>query len=68
MTDNCRVNDCQKRLLVAALEDIISDIHEYERANNLAPNPDRTECWDSVARAKLILRDVGNTLNRDERA
>ena len=55
MTENCRVNDCQKRLLVAALEDIIRDIHDYERANNLAPNPG---CWDSVARAKLILSAV----------
>jgi hypothetical protein len=41
--------------LHTALEDVIRDINEYERANNLAPNPDRTECWDSVARAKAAL-------------
>jgi len=56
--DNCLINDCQKRLLVAALEDVLRDIGEYERANNLAPNPGRSECWDSVARAKLVLRDI----------
>jgi len=56
--DNCKVNDCQKRLLVVALEDIIRDINDYEKASNLAPNPGRAECWDSVARAKLVLRDV----------
>ena len=38
-----------------ALEDVIRDIKDYELANNLAPNPGRTECWDSVARAKVAL-------------
>lgn len=56
--DNCPINNCQKRLLVVALEDVIRDINDYEKANNLAPNPGRTECWDSVARAKLVLRDI----------
>ena len=38
-----------------ALEDVIRDIKDYELANNLAPSPGRTECWDSVARAKAAL-------------
>ena len=38
-----------------ALKDVIADIHEYERVNNLAPNPPRIECWDSVARALKAL-------------
>lgn len=41
--------------LVKALEDVIRDINEYERVNNLVPNPGRSECWDSVARAKALL-------------
>jgi hypothetical protein len=45
--------------LVKALERVIRDINEYERVNNLAPNPGRTECWDSVAEAKALLRHVG---------
>lgn len=39
-----------------ALRAVVADIHEYERVNNLAPNPGRKECWDSVARAVEILR------------
>ena len=34
---------------------IVRDINDYERTNNLAPNPGRSECWDSVARAKHLL-------------
>jgi|HubBroStandDraft_3_1064219.scaffolds.fasta_scaffold82841_2 hypothetical protein len=47
-----------RQLLVVALEGILHDIAEYERINNLAPNPGRTECWDSVAYAKTILAQV----------
>ena len=47
--------------LVNALEGVIRDINDYERANNLAPNPDRTECWDSVARAKSALASIKET-------
>jgi hypothetical protein len=47
-------------LLAKALEDVVRDINDYERVNNLAPNPGRTECWDSVARAKDLLAVVGN--------
>jgi hypothetical protein len=55
---NCRVDACQKRLLVTALQDVIRDIHDYQRINNLAPNPGKTECWDSVARASRLLTDI----------
>lgn len=41
--------------LRTALRDVISDILQYERANNLAPNPGREYCWDSVARACAII-------------
>ena len=44
---------------IAALEDalaaVVRDVNDYEAANNLYPNPGRTECWDSVERAKALL-------------
>jgi chromosome segregation ATPase len=43
--------------LRAVLKGVIDDIHDYERVNNLAPNPPRMECWDSVARARAALED-----------
>lgn len=39
----------------AALERVLADIAEYERVNNLAPNPGRKYCWDSVAQAHAVL-------------
>jgi hypothetical protein len=47
--------EAENEQLKAALKDVIDDIHEYERVNNLAPNPPRVECWDSVARARRAL-------------
>jgi hypothetical protein len=41
--------------LRGALERILADIADYERVNNLAPNPGRQYCWDSVAHAHAIL-------------
>lgn len=41
--------------LVKALQDVVDDIYEYERVNNLSPNPPRIKCWDSVTRAKAVL-------------
>jgi hypothetical protein len=41
--------------LEGALRDVVRDVNDYERVNNLAPNPGRSECWDSVGRAKTIL-------------
>lgn len=41
--------------IVAALEAVLADIRDYERVNNLAPNPGRTHCWDSAARAEALL-------------
>lgn len=41
--------------LRAALERVLADIAEYERVNNLAPNPGRQYCWDSVAHAHTVL-------------
>jgi hypothetical protein len=38
-----------------ALAALIADIEEYERINNLAPNPGKPDCWQSVTRAKAVL-------------
>jgi hypothetical protein len=43
-----------------ALRDVIRDIDEYERNNNLAPSPGKTECWQSVGNARAVLdKDAG---------
>ena len=41
--------------LRSALRNVLDDIRDYERTNNLAPNPPRLHCWDSVARAYTVL-------------
>ena len=41
--------------LIAALENLVADVLEYERINNLAPNPGRRDCWQSVTNARAIL-------------
>ena len=41
--------------LIAALEALVADVLEYERINNLAPNPGRRDCWQSVTNARAIL-------------
>ena len=41
--------------LVAALQAVLSDIAAYEHINNLAPNPGRQDCWDSVIAARAAL-------------
>jgi len=45
-------------VLVSALQALVDNINDYERVNNLAPSPGRTECWDTVAHAKRILAAV----------
>ena len=44
--------------LRAALEGVLADIADYERINNLAPNPGREYCWDSVAAAHRALKET----------
>ena len=41
--------------LIEALENLVADVLEYERINNLAPNPGRRDCWQSVTNARAIL-------------
>lgn len=45
----------QTRAAVEALRGLVTDVLEYERINNLAPNPGRKYCWDSVERAVAVL-------------
>lgn len=47
--------DAEIERLRAALKAVVSDVLEYERINNLSPNPGRHYCWDSVARAVNLL-------------
>ncbi len=43
--------------LRSVLADIVASIEDYERVNNLAPNPPRMSCWDCVATAKALLSE-----------
>ena len=40
------------------LERVVADIEDYERVNNLAPNPGRSTCWDSIAQARAVLAKI----------
>lgn len=42
--------------MVEALQAIVADILEYERINNLSPNPGKQDCWQSVTRARAAIR------------
>lgn len=46
--------------LLEALKLVVSQIEDYERVNNLAPNPSRQHCWDSVAQAHEIIAETEN--------
>ena len=39
----------------AALRNLVADVDDYERVNNLAPNPGRLHCWESMRVAKDVL-------------
>ena len=41
--------------LDTALRAVLIDIADYERANNLCPNPGKQDCWQSVAAARAAL-------------
>lgn len=41
--------------LYAALEALLADVDEYERVNNLHPNPGKTETWASKVAARAAL-------------
>jgi len=41
--------------LYEALKRLVADVDEYERVNNLHPNPGRDECWQSMSDARAAL-------------
>jgi hypothetical protein len=48
--------------MLLALKLIVAQIEDYERVNNLAPNPGRKHCWDSVAQAHAIIAKAESRL------
>ena len=38
-----------------ALKRVLDDIADYERINNLYPNPGKEYCWESVVNARKVL-------------
>jgi hypothetical protein len=47
--------DTREKQLELALRAIVEQVNDYERVNNLAPSPGKTECWQTVAHAKKLL-------------
>ena len=45
--------------LIEALRRLAGDVLDYERINNLAPNPSRNYCWDSTKNAVELLMSLG---------
>jgi len=41
--------------LRAALKNLMNDVLEYERVNNLSANPGKQDCWQSVTAARRAL-------------
>lgn len=41
--------------LLMALKDVVADVLDYERVNNLSPAPGRKYCWASVAQAVGVI-------------
>jgi hypothetical protein len=43
--------------LETALRNLVADVDDYERVNNLAPSPGRLHAWQSMRVAKDLLGD-----------
>jgi predicted AAA+ superfamily ATPase len=52
-----KIDELEDRIgaLEVALREVIIDYDDYNRINNLAPSPGKTECWQSVAQARAVL-------------
>lgn len=49
-----------------ALKALVAQILDYERVNNLSPNPGRKYCWNNTARAvAAIAKAEGTAVERD---
>lgn len=47
--------------MLAALQNLVADILDYERVNNLAPSPGKQDCWQSVTAARAAIAKAGPT-------
>lgn len=54
--------------LLDALKRVVAQIEDYERVNNLAPNPGRKHCWYSVAHAHAVIAQAEGAVTQDKRA
>lgn len=48
-----------------ALTDLVADVRDYERVNNLSPAPGRKDCWQSVTRADTALASSESVVKRE---
>jgi hypothetical protein len=56
---NVRIDSIRAKLdrATGALADLVADIRDYERVNNLSPAPGKNDCWNSVTRAESVLAE-----------
>ena len=48
------MSDVEEALL-EALQALMADVLEYERVNNLYPNPGKRDCWASTTNARAAI-------------
>lgn len=48
-------NNNNEAILIRALRYVIKDIEDYQRTNNLYPDPGKKDCWQSVTHAKEVI-------------
>lgn len=48
----------QRDAAIEALRGLVEQVQDYERVNNLAPNPGRTHSWDATERAVAALASL----------
>jgi hypothetical protein len=58
MTDNCKVNDCQKRLLVAAIEAILLANSEF--CAGMSDGWEGDPLQDACDAARDLVNSIGN--------
>ena len=44
--------------LRSALRRLVDNVLDYEKVNNLSPNPGRKYCWDTVEQAISVLENT----------
>jgi hypothetical protein len=58
LSDEAKAFEAKTAKLREVLVQVLADIDDYERVNNLAPNPGKKDCWQSVTHARAALEET----------